>query len=139
MKVVIIDDDTFWMIPYRTALLRRGLDVLYAATVQDGLHALLDPNVRVVLLDVMMPAQPPYDIEEVEEGLSTGIRVLQDLRNRVISRELNVVLLTNRGVDIVRDRVAAAGFDEDLVRIYAKNETSPVLVGDLVSMLLASD
>src|SRR5947208_16260863 len=60
-KVLIVDDDVRNIFALTSVLESQGLEVLYAENGRDGIEALeRNPDVDVVLMDVMMPEMDGY-------------------------------------------------------------------------------
>ena len=135
---VMIDDDRYWTLSYRQALKEHGVKVVYTDNVKDGLYAASDPEARVLVLDIMMPPGENYDPAEVEEGLSTGILVLRDLGASVKAGRLFVIVLTNRDLSAIQERIRIdLGFSEEEVQICHKMATSQELLAREVERLLS--
>jgi len=134
-KVLFVDDEPMFARAYVEAL-EKNFDVIYRTNVQDGMIAIRTlPDLRLLVLDIMMP--PPEEVpeEEVEGGLGTGVFMLKQIKSRVISknRPLPVVILTNRRPDVVEQAVRNQGFTEDFVSIRQKNDTPAFFLPRLVT------
>src|SRR5260370_13238454 len=61
-KVLIVDDDVRNIFALTSVLESQGLEVLYAENGKDGIESLeRNPDVELVLMDVMMPGMDGYE------------------------------------------------------------------------------
>lgn len=75
MKVLIIEDDTFFQKFYATKLQEKGYEVAVASDGEEGLLKASSDKPNIILLDIIMPKKDGF---EVLEALS------QDLNLKVI-------------------------------------------------------
>lgn len=113
---VLIADDDMRTVYALSALLRgRGADVVVAETGREALRLLEQhPNVRAVLMDIMMPEMDGYE-------------AMRRLREQPRFAELPVIALTARAMKGERERCQAAGASEYMAK--------PVDPAGLVSIL----
>lgn len=79
MRVLIIDDEPIMQDVLTTLLRREGFAVVQAASAQEGLQAVEEQEVDLVLLDLMLPDRP-------------GLEVLKEIKKR--DPEIVVVVIT---------------------------------------------
>jgi CheY-like chemotaxis protein len=94
-KILLIDDDIQAMRYYVETLEAAGFDVTQCTGPDSALQVLRDTTtpVSAVLLDIMMPPGDAYRRQNTQEGLTTGLFLLEDLRR--LRPNLPVVVLTN--------------------------------------------
>ena len=121
--VVFIDDEEVYSMRYVRELMGR-FDTHYFDTAVDGLsYCIGHPKLKVVLIDVMMPPPSEADLEDVKDGLETGIWLLTQLRSYLIEQSVGVIVLSNRNITTVREAVAKLGFPQSSIEVLAKIDT----------------
>jgi HAMP domain-containing protein/signal transduction histidine kinase len=114
-KVLIIDDDARNIFALTGALQERGLVVLNAEDGKKGLEVLrAEPNVDLVLMDIMMPELDGYDM----------IRIL---RGQEKLKDLPIICVTAKAMKGDRDKCIAAGASDYIAK--------PVNVDELVALM----
>ncbi len=99
-KILLIDDDFLPMQYYVSKLNKEGWEVIHLKDADKALEYLIQASnvnsndIALVLLDVMLPYGKKYTSEETEEGLKTGIFLLEDIR-RYLGDEVPIIILTN--------------------------------------------
>jgi len=97
MDILIIDDETRRMRAIREMLRADGYTVEQVDSPTKAL-SMLQKNSRlckVIVLDIMIPADGEFDVPESDYGLRTGILLLETLRG-IPSFEIPVIVLTAR-------------------------------------------
>jgi CheY-like chemotaxis protein len=126
MKTVLfLDDDPYWSQNYRESL-QKEFAVVYKSTA-DGAIAELSTNkdgIDGLIIDVMMDTPDSVDTTETEDGLMTGIWILEKIKSTIIERQLPVVVLTNRQKKLVVDAVQQLEYPKGQVVVYTKAEMS---------------
>ncbi|QHS59605.1 response regulator [Chitinophaga agri] len=117
-KVLIIDDDTRNIYALRMVLKAKGYECITAMDAQTGLQLLTDqPDIGVVLLDMMMPEMDGYEALEM-------IRADQQLAT------IPVIAVTAQAMVGDREKCLAAGaseyvskpIDQDILLELLKNK-----------------
>jgi CheY-like chemotaxis protein len=135
-QVIFVDDDVFFAQGYVEAL-EESFTVHVCITASDAV-ALVKQNLDLcaAVLDVMMPS--PREVDNItEQGLDTGLWVLSEIKKDVISRNIVVLLLTNRSVGYVEAATGQMGFPAGLIHVRSKVETArrslPILLKSLIN------
>jgi CheY-like chemotaxis protein len=114
-KVLIVDDDVRNVFALTSALEAHGMQVAFAENGREGLDALrADPDVDLVLKDVMMPEMDGYETTRAIREMPEHAR-------------LPVIALTAKAMQGDREKSIAAGASDYI--------TKPVDVDQLVSLM----
>ncbi|HTH44386.1 MAG TPA: response regulator, partial [Oxalicibacterium sp.] len=114
-KVLIVDDDLRNIFALTTVLERQNMVVVFAENGKDGIATLEnDPEVEIVLMDIMMPEMDGYDTMR-------AIRKIQKFKS------LPIITLTAKAMKGDRDKCFAAGASDYI--------TKPVDVAQLLSLM----
>ncbi|MBD3373582.1 response regulator [candidate division KSB1 bacterium] len=94
--VLLVDEDVFPMKFYVKALNKHGFNVKHIRNPDQALEFIeAEKNsVEAVILDIMLPPGETYKNIDTNNGLETGVYLLQDLRKQV-DRKLPIIILTN--------------------------------------------
>lgn len=134
--ILFIDDESFFSRPYILELKER-FEVINYKSAQSGLQGVTaHPNARLLILDIMMPSPAGVAATATNQGLETGIWLLDRIRSEVISRPLPVFVLTNAGHAKVKRALADVSIPARLIEIHAKIETPKFVLPSLVQALL---
>ena len=118
-KVLVVDDDVRNVFALASALELHGLSVVHADNGRQGIETLLaHPDIRLVLMDLMMPGMDGY----------TAIEYIRSLDRFV---ELPIIAVTAKAMRGDRERSLAAGANEHV----AKPVEVDVLLGMIGSMI----
>jgi CheY-like chemotaxis protein len=99
-RILIVDDDVRNVFALTSALEARGLEVLYAENGVEGIQALqANPNIDLVLMDVMMPELDGYETMH-------AIRAIPEFA------ALPIIAVTAKAMKEDRDRAIASGASE---------------------------
>jgi len=121
-KVLVVDDDIRNVFALTSALEQHGMQVLHAESGKEGIEMLkADPDIDLVLMDVMMPGL---------DGLDT-IRIVRSLEGY---RELPIIAVTAKAMVGDREKCIASGASDYL----AKPVNVDVLVATLWRALQAT-
>jgi CheY-like chemotaxis protein len=124
-NILFVDDEGWFAKPYVKEL-EIDFDVHFCEEVANGNLILQNrPEIKLLILDVMMPTPAGVPTSATENDQSTGIWFLRQIQSIVISRPLPVVILTNRGKSVVIEAVATLKFPENLVTVGTKTEYFP--------------
>ena len=114
-KVLIIDDDVRNVFALTSVLEGRGMEVRFAENGREGIEALTrDPEVDVVLMDIMMPEMDGYETMR-------AIRKLDSFRS------LPIIALTAKAMRGDREKCIEAGASDYIAK--------PVDTEQLLSLL----
>ena len=114
-KVLIVDDDVRNVFALTSALEAGGMEVIFAENGRDGIDCLrANPDVDLVLMDVMMPELDGYETTRV-------IRELPEFER------LPIIALTAKAMKADRERSIAAGASDYI--------TKPVDTDQLLSLM----
>ena len=119
-KILIVDDDVRNIFAVTSVLETHGLDVLYAENGKDGISALeRNPDVDVVLMDVMMPEMDGYE-------------TMRAIRRDPAHKALPIIAITAKALKEDREKCIAAGASDylpkpvdadkllELIRLWAR-------------------
>lgn len=126
--ILFIDDDERGMRPFRQALELCGYSVRWAADPDSAIAAVeeLGNNIRLVILDMLMPTGEALSPAETEAGLTTGTALYPLLRGA--GYEGPVVVLSITSTELRQGK--------DVDAILRKRDTSPPDLCDFVNDLL---
>jgi CheY-like chemotaxis protein len=114
-KVLLVDDDMRNVFALSKILKERGLDIVKADNGFSALNALdIDPNVDMVLMDIMMPEMDGYE-------------AMKKIRQQVKFRNLPIIALTAKAMKEDRQKCIDAGANDYI--------TKPVDVERLLSLM----
>jgi CheY-like chemotaxis protein len=114
-KVLVVDDDVRNVFAMTSMLELHGLSVVHADNGRQGIETLLaNPDLRLVLMDLMMPGMDGY----------TAIEYIRSLEQFA---DLPIIAVTAKAMRDDRDRSLAAGANEHVVK--------PVEVDVLLSVI----
>jgi CheY-like chemotaxis protein len=120
-KVLIVDDDVRNIFAITSVLETHGLEVIYAENGKDGIQALeRNPDVDVVLMDVMMPEMDGYE-------------TMRHIRQDAAHKALPIIAITAKALKEDKERCIAAGASDylpkpveaekllELIRLWARS------------------
>jgi HAMP domain-containing protein/signal transduction histidine kinase/CheY-like chemotaxis protein len=120
-KVLIVDDDVRNIFALTSVLESHGLEVIYAENGRDGIEALeRNPDVDVVLMDVMMPEMDGYE-------------TMRHIRKDAAHKALPIIAITAKALKEDREKCIVAGASDylpkpvdgdkllELIRLWARN------------------
>jgi CheY-like chemotaxis protein len=103
-KVLVVDDDVRNVFAMTSMLELHGLSVVHADNGRQGIETLLaNPDLRLVLMDLMMPGMDGY----------TAIEYIRSLEQFA---DLPIIAVTAKAMRDDRDRSLAAGANEHVVK-----------------------
>ena len=120
-KVLIVDDDVRNIFALTSVLESHGVDVVYAENGKDGIETLeRNPDVDVVLMDVMMPEMDGYE-------------TMRHIRNDPAHKKLPIIAITAKALKEDKEKCIEAGASDylpkpveadkllELIRLWARN------------------
>jgi HAMP domain-containing protein/CheY-like chemotaxis protein/GAF domain-containing protein len=114
-KILVVDDDVRNIFAITSALERHGANVVFAENGRDGLELLeKTPNVRAVLMDIMMPEMDGYE-------------VIRRIRAEPKYQGIPVIAVTAKAMQTDREKCIEAGATDYIAK--------PVDVEHLLSLL----
>jgi CheY-like chemotaxis protein len=114
-KVLIVDDDVRNVFALTSVLEANGMDVIFAENGRDGIDTLrANPDVDLVLMDIMMPEMDGYQTME-------AVRQLPEFK------QLPIISLTAKAMKGDRERSIASGASDYI--------TKPVDTDQLLSLM----
>jgi CheY-like chemotaxis protein len=114
-RVLVVDDDVRNIFALSSVLERHGMDVVTAGTGQEAIEKVAsDPEIDLVLMDIMMPGMDGYD-------------TMRAIRDQPESRSLPIVALTAKAMKGDREKCLEAGASDYLAK--------PVVTDQLLGML----
>ncbi len=132
-KLLFVDDEPFFS-QYYVKALEASYEVVYSSTVKEALevlHRLSD--LRLVVLDIMMPPPEPELEESTLAGLDTGLWFLREQMQTLVSRQIAAVVLTNRNKQHVEDYLRLTlAYPGNLYVVRSKIETPHFLLPAIV-------
>ncbi len=132
-SVAMVDDDDIVTPHYASALILAGHDLNVFSSVDDFEPTLSADSGRkfdLYIIDIMLSPGKRYSLEITDQGLMTGLFLVQDIRRRY--KKAPIILLSNQTLRSVRE--SAERLSERLVDCISLNkaETQP---DNLVSMV----
>jgi CheY-like chemotaxis protein len=113
--ILLVEDDDNLASVYETRLQAEGFTTKRVANGEDALAAVMQTKPDLVLLDVMMPKVSGFDVLDI-------------IRNAPDTTNIKVIMLTALSQDSDRERAAALGVDEYLIK-------SQVVIADVVEKI----
>ncbi|MFC5571207.1 HAMP domain-containing protein [Lysobacter yangpyeongensis] len=114
-RVLVVDDDVRNIFALSSVLERHGMEVVTAGTGQEAIEKVAaDPEIDLVLMDIMMPGMDGYD-------------TMRAIREQPESRSLPIVALTAKAMKGDREKCLEAGASDYLAK--------PVVTDQLLGML----
>lgn len=130
--ILFLDDDVDFLRYYCDELRERGWDVAAAFSTDDAHRIVMDrgEELKVVVLDMMMPPGRIFEDENTEYGIRTGELFYEKLRS--MRPVVPVVLFTNRNADHLDCTLR----DDSRCRIFMKEDLLPGEFADMIDDLL---
>ena len=134
--ILFIDDEGWFLKPYISEL-EKDFEVHFCSDVTQGQKIISKKvELKVLILDIMMPTPEGVAASATKNGDSTGVWFLKQILNTIVSRPLPVVILTNRGKSLVTKEVSKIEIDANLVKIRTKTEAPPDHLRKLVKEMI---
>ena len=114
-RVLVVDDDVRNIFALSSVLERHGMDVVTAGNGQEAIEQVeSDPDIALVLMDIMMPGMDGYD-------------TMRAIRAQPDSRSLPIVALTAKAMKGDREKCLEAGASDYIAK--------PVVTDQLLGVL----
>lgn len=122
-KIAFVDDDNFYAAAWIETLRERFVVDHYdkAEVARRAIPG--TPSIKCIILDVMMPTPSEVPADETSNGNETGLWLLKELRGFVRESNIPVIVLTNRVIEAVREKIDGMRFPEELISVHFKLET----------------
>lgn len=104
-KVLVLDDEVDVLSLVRKILLKMGYEV-HATTRIDEFYSVFDENVKLILLDDVMPEK-------------TGIEICRELKNDAEKSKIPVILFSASGSKDKKEEAIKAGAEEFLLKPFS--------------------
>ncbi|HSX48077.1 MAG TPA: response regulator [Candidatus Nanoarchaeia archaeon] len=118
-KIALIEDDVPIVQMYLSKFETEGFDVKSAGDGDSGLELIKEFRPDVILMDLMMPH-------------TTGLQLMQSIRNLSVTAKTKIIVLTNMGNDEVAEQVKKLGADDYLI----KSDLTPSQVAERVKQVM---
>jgi CheY-like chemotaxis protein len=123
IKVLYVDDeaDTQTMASKFDLMRHRGIDVIKVTRVAEVLKEIEkhQSEIKLLVLDIIMPPEDKYSLEETNRGTDTGIRVLQDIRERYKTLPILIVSIRRtQGLEKIGEEYGVADILEKPVSAH---------------------
>ena len=117
-KILVADDDMRNVFAISTILEEKGMDIYKAADGQEALDLLdQEPNMDLVLMDVMMPVMDGYE----------AIREIRNPKSKIKNHNVPILAVTAKAMKADRDKCISAGANDYLPK--------PVEIDRLLSLM----
>ena len=121
-RILFMDDEPFFAVPYIREL-EKTFEVVLEETATGAINAVNSTLTwDALILDVMMPS-PVGQRGVTADGLDTGLWILDQILDTVVSQSIPVLILTNRNIPRVREVVDVLDIPDGLVSVRSKIET----------------
>jgi DNA-binding response OmpR family regulator len=104
-NVLVLDDELDILNLVRIILSKKGYDVLATSRI-DEFYALLDEDVKLILLDVVMPEK-------------TGIEICRELKKDPVRSKIPVIVFSASGSNEKKEAAIQAGADAFLLKPFS--------------------
>jgi len=104
-KILIVEDDNFVAEVYFAKLSEMGYEIILAQNGKEGLVALEENKIDLILLDILMPVMD-------------GVEMLEEIKKRKEWENIPVILLTNVGEQESIRKVREMGVKNYLIKSH---------------------
>jgi CheY-like chemotaxis protein len=134
-RVLLVDDEEFFGRPVIEALRKSGYEVQLCNDAGKVIPTALAFDPDVIILDLMMPPPAGVSPEECDEGMTTGLWLIERLRETTSLRAVPIIVLSNY---LARNpSVLEAARVDETVMFRSKFDTPPFAVASCVEAALA--
>lgn len=131
-RVLFVDDEPFYADPF-IRVLNNHVDVYFfrdAASASLALEEIASDSFLVI--DVMMPP-PTLDVAfETEDGQVTGLWLLRKHKARLLAKNIPVLVLTNKDIDVVEYYINENGLLDLNIQLRSKFSVTPEVLVEQV-------
>ncbi len=104
-KILIVEDDVYLADVYRTKFEKEGYEVKVSSDGESGVKTTIEWKPDIILLDIMLPKMDGFD-------------VLEELKNHAETKNIPVIMWTNKSDSTEAERAKKMGATEYLVKVY---------------------
>ncbi len=104
-KILIVEDDVYLADVYRTKFEKEGYEVKVSSDGESGVKTAIEWKPDIILLDIMLPKMDGFD-------------VLEELKNHAETKNIPVIMWTNKSDSTEAERAKKMGATEYLVKVY---------------------
>lgn len=124
IEILFVDDDRFFARTYTEQLEEAGFVVHYCQYGAE-IPRFIDehPNIRAIILDIMMPTPEGIRPSVTNNGLDTGLWLLGEIREDVVHVPRPVLILTNRSPLALEERLPGLDMPNSVLQVRRKSET----------------
>ena len=136
--ILFIDDEKYLLNYYIEAVEGAGYKAVFCSSADEGLAYIRDRHAEIdlIVLDIMMPTPKGAAASETNDGLDTGIWLLQQARELIEEATIPVIVLSNRSKVTLESLVAERILLPDgLVLVATKTETAASALPNLVGRM----
>lgn len=135
--IAFIDDDRFFSRLYIDRL-SKSFEVLVFSDAGKALESLPErTDFSAIVVDVMMPAPAGIDPSEVNDGLDTGLWLVEKLAPWLKENSIPVIVFSNRRGSYVAERIASIPLPSHLITVRSKIDTPPSAMGSYISIAIS--
>jgi DNA-binding response OmpR family regulator len=128
-KVLYIDDEANLekMASKFEIMQEEGIEVISVTRVKDVLPTLQEykTSIGLIVLDLIMPPEDFYSLQETSGGTTTGLRLLKDIRDKY--QDIPIIIVSIRRSDFADEVLSAYKISEYLEK--------PISAFDLVTVI----
>ena len=122
-SIFFIDDEAFFARRYIEEL-KGNFKVSFCDSAIEAIDQIRGADeFRALVLDIQMPPPQGHSLQITNDGLDTGLWLLQEIREIVIARPLPVAILTNRLPQVIEAAVKKMSFPDQLIEVHHKTDT----------------
>lgn len=136
-KLLFVDDDRYFTDRY-VSHLSKSFSVRQVQYASDVLAAIeSDSDIRLLILDIMMPTPDGVAASATDDGMDTGLWLVQEARQLIAEKHLPVLLYTNRkDIDVIKERLESIGVPSELTRVCVKRRVGASDLPDVATKFL---
>lgn len=108
-EILIVDDEMSIVLPIQFLMLQQGYNVMVAERGEDALDLIYKYKPDLVLLDIMLPGIDGYEVCEI-------------LRLNPEYRDIKIIFLTAKGLEVEIAKGLALGADAYITKPYSNSE-----------------
>lgn len=137
-KILFIDDEPEWCGPY-LEVLHQGFEVIVKHHAQAALdYVESHQDIEGIIIDVMMPTPINVSSTKTNNGLDTGVWVIEQLHGYIVAAKCPVVVVTNREKSSFNARLGEVGLSSELLQVKLKSEINAKLLAVMMRQMINS-